>query len=165
MSNRERPDNTPLTVELLRNWVFFDPNSGCWLWERSTDTQGYGLAWDNGKHITAHRASWTVHKGAIPAGAHVLHKCDTRSCINPDHLFLGDHAANMADKKAKGRAPSTGAEKNGMAKLTNADAIKIFADKRRLSEIAKEYGVTETTISYIRNGKTWWRATGARGAA
>ena len=79
-----------------------EPNSGCWLWIGS-QRRGYGLIWDAGKQWLAHRVSWVIHSGAIPDGMHVLHKCDTPPCVNPQHLFLGTHAQNMADRDRKGR--------------------------------------------------------------
>jgi hypothetical protein len=80
-----------------------EPNSGCWLWLGATSPSGYGNIYAFGSSLRAHRASWVIFRGAIPAGMHVLHKCDTPSCVNPDHLFLGSHADNMADKVRKGR--------------------------------------------------------------
>jgi len=50
----------------------------------------------------AHRASWIIHRGLI-GGFNVLHKCDTPSCVNPDHLFLGSQAENVMDSVRKGR--------------------------------------------------------------
>lgn len=79
--------------------------SGCWLW-RATGGRRYGSLFVDGRREQAHRVSWLLHRGKIPDGLHVLHKCDTPLCVNPDHLFLGTHADNMADMKAKGRARS-----------------------------------------------------------
>lgn len=82
-----------------------EPNSGCWLWVGSTIPDGYGyFSVATNKNIGAHRVSWLLYRGSIPDGAHVLHRCDNPPCVNPDHLFLGDHAANVADRVAKGRS-------------------------------------------------------------
>ncbi len=56
----------------------------------------------------AHRIAWKLAGKKIPKGKHVLHKCDNRRCVNVDHMFLGDQALNMADKKAKGRTQMYG---------------------------------------------------------
>ena len=85
-----------------------DPGSDCWLWIGASNNGNYGkmgITYSKNivKYIDAHRVSYMLHIGEIPAGLCVLHKCDTPSCVNPDHLFLGTHADNFADMDKKGR--------------------------------------------------------------
>lgn len=87
----------------IENCVEFEPNTGCWLWSRGTDQDGYGALKREGYSTRAHRASWEIHCGPILDGSHVLHRCDTPRCVNPGHLFLGTHTDNMRDMAAKGR--------------------------------------------------------------
>jgi hypothetical protein len=77
--------------------------TGCWLWERAVKGEGYGHKWYDGKLQSAHRISWQIHRGPIPDGLWVLHRCDVMLCVNPDHLFLGTHQDNVDDKHRKGR--------------------------------------------------------------
>lgn len=75
----------------------------CWLWQAKSRLREYGQfrAW--GRPQYAHRIAYALGKGDLPEGAFVLHRCDTPLCCNPNHLFLGDQAANMRDRFAKGR--------------------------------------------------------------
>lgn len=79
-----------------------EKTSGCWLFQ-GTSLRGYGQFRYMGKTQLAHRASYMLFVGPIEPGLYVCHKCDVRSCINPDHLFLGTQSDNMKDCVSKGR--------------------------------------------------------------
>lgn len=90
--------------ETLRNGSVRIPEAGCWLWEGSLHSTGYGtLYWDGTTQFT-HRLSYRTFRGEIPDKLYVLHRCDVRCCINPNHLFVGTHQDNMDDMVSKGRA-------------------------------------------------------------
>lgn len=131
----------------------------CWLWVASTDRHGYGriLIYDpfapkGHRSTTAHRVAYALHRGKVSDAKFVLHTCDNRACVNPNHLYLGTHLDNMADQRRRGR---TKGEKQHNAKLTDADVRAIKRDTRYQYVIAKEYGVIQATISKIKLGKTW----------
>ena len=84
--------------------VHKDATTGCWEWQLCRNNKGYGVVGIRGTRIHfAHRLSFMVHVGPIPAGLCVLHRCDNPPCCNPEHLFLGDRASNNADMVAKRR--------------------------------------------------------------
>jgi HNH endonuclease len=86
-----------------------EPNSGCWLWLAAVAPNGYGkicITANRAKQsIGAHRVSYETFNGAIPPNLLVLHRCDNRACINPDHLFVGTQKDNVDDMNKKGRHP------------------------------------------------------------
>lgn len=77
--------------------------SGCWIWVGTITNIGYGKVGVAYKTISAHRYSYTKYIGEIPEGKLVLHKCDIRCCVNPNHLFLGNQSDNIKDMYAKNR--------------------------------------------------------------
>lgn len=144
-----------------RFWNMLQKTDGCWPWTGSRNKKGYGnLMVDRPRTMLAHRFSWTIHNGEIPAGMRVLHRCDNPPCVNPAHLFLGTEADNAADRKAKGRNGDIRGEKHHAARLTNEIVLRIIADTRPHAAVAREYGVRPQTIYSIRLGKSWRHVTG-----
>jgi len=76
----------------------------CWVWTAGRSDTGYGMFQDvdTKKRLNAHRYSWTLHNGPVPNGLYVLHHCDVRECVRPDHLFVGTQKQNIHDALEKG---------------------------------------------------------------
>lgn len=130
-----------------------EPNSGCWLWTGPVDDSGYGRFRVNGPRMRTHRLSYELHKGPIPKGLFVCHRCDVPGCVNPDHLFLGTCAENIADRDNKDRQVKGAA--SPWSKLTSEQALAIRADSRTHRAIAVEYGVSHNIVGQIKRGEAW----------
>lgn len=129
-------------------------DKGCWEWTRNFGTAGYGKFDFEGRTLGAHRVSWVFHKGEIPDGLCVLHRCDNRRCVRPDHLFLGTNTDNTADSVKKGR------RKGGHppTKLTDSDIVKIlemYANGKFSTQIAVEFGLSDSYVRRILRGTGW----------
>ena len=130
------------------------PESGCWLWD-GVIKRGYGNIKYKGRPTSAHRLSYTFYRGKIPDGMCVCHTCDVKSCVNPDHLFIGTHKDNTQDMIRKGRkAPTTG-ELNGQSALTVALVREIREASGTLVDIASKYGIAFQTVSRIKLKQRW----------
>lgn len=135
-----------------------DRLSTCVLWDRGLNTAGYGSFRLRGKTVMAHRFAWEKSFGPIPDGMCVLHKCDIRRCVNPEHLFLGTPADNTADMIAKGRKRfAIGSQRSKC--LVEDDILVIRASKLSQYALAKQFNVSQPNINAIRTGKTWRHVT------
>jgi hypothetical protein len=127
---------------------------GCWLYSSSTN-RGYAHVSLFGRAIYAHRASWILAHGEIPPGMQVCHRCDVRHCVNPDHLWLGTAAENIADRDAKGRHRPVNGERHGSVKLTDAQIAELRARAsagEQQRSLATAYGIAESYVSRIVRG-------------
>lgn len=89
--------------ERLRRHYRVDPSTGCWVWTGRVRTLGYGVMRIEGRDTAAHRVSYEIHVGPIPAGLFICHRCDRPPCVNPAHLFAGTPKDNHHDMMTKGR--------------------------------------------------------------
>lgn len=139
-----------------RFWAQVDRRSPdeCWHWKGYIGSRGYGFVKRDYRTLLAHRVSYQMAHGS-PNGLSVCHRCDTPSCVNPAHLFLGTAQDNSDDMRAKGRSPRNRGEKHGCAKLKEADVLAIRDSDESGKVLAERYGVTASTISNIRLGRSW----------
>ena len=148
-----------ITVE-ERFWSKVDKKSKdeCWEWTAGTDKR-YGAFWitSEGRMCKAHRVSYEIKHGPIPKGMKVCHHCDNTLCVNTKHLFLGTQEDNIMDAKNKGRLRNgiSVGSMHGCSKLTEEQVNIILKDTRTHIKIAKDYNVERSTVSLIKQGKTW----------
>lgn len=120
--------------------------SGCWEWQGSLNTHGYGhLLIGRGHNYTAHRLIYRLLVGTLNKHSVVRHSCDNRKCINPDHLLLGTAQDNVNDRVARVALP----------REPRTAVKEIRASKERDSVLARKYSVALPTIRLVRDGITW----------
>lgn len=142
-----------------------EPNL-CWEWTGTVHHQwGYGQFTvgsrtdGSRRKAQSHRLAWELTYGPIPDGMVVMHECDNPRCCNINHLRLGTHQENMADRDAKGRQGDHSGQNNGRSKLTWADVddIRCMYSQGGTSSrtLAERFGVTKPIILGIAKGTLW----------
>ena len=161
--------------------VAIKPN-GCWNWIGALFPTGYGN-FSSKTQSRAHRWAYEYFINSINKGMDVCDTCDNRRCVNPYHLFLGTRGDNMKDAARKGRMPSGDAhwsrrrpellalrrsvsrvykpESCRTTKLSWGDvkkARRARGDGALVKDLARQYGVSNGTMSVALSGKTWKEA-------
>lgn len=136
----------------------------CWQW-MGKPACVYGQLTVNGKTVQAHRYSWEIHNGLIPANIQVLHKCDNPLCVNPSHLFLGSQSDNVQDclRKGRHRKGDSRGEANGMAVLTKEKVLEIRKRYKKHARVGKnsayaltvEFGISVSHVGQIVRKERW----------
>lgn len=166
----------PVLLERFEKKFIPEPISGCWLWIGGISNTGYGMIGINGKRTkAAHRISWEIYRGHIPPDLWVLHKCDVRCCVNPDHLYLGTAKNNVHDLmkrgnprfeirknitpeielKRIGNLPRGAMHHRSGARLSEDQVRAIFLTSGPQRAIAARFGVCQQTVSLIKSKKRW----------
>lgn len=150
-------DGTSPRARLLSKVAF--GSNDCWYWMGSIHRLGYGVFLCEGES-KAHRVSYRLFNGEIPAGMKVMHTCDTRCCVNPAHLIVGSQADNVADMVAKGRrrGGNIRGANNPMAKATPEVVASIrsaVSAGAKQIDMARTFGLSPMTVSRIVRKESW----------
>ncbi len=152
--------NVGTPAERFHRSYQIDPETGCWNWTEYCHPKGYGIfpMPPRNRQIKAHRFSYELHVGPIPAGLHACHRCDNRRCCNPDHIFLGTARDNARDMVEKGRQ-AVHTRKMTWAKVTQFRVL--FArGKHSCSLLSGIYGIDAEQGRKILKGEAWLRPPG-----
>lgn len=145
---------------LIQQLQYKERSIECWIWPFSCNTDGYGHLRLKGKLLRLTRLVLEIETGENLSRNYALHSCDNPPCFNPLHLRWGSRSENVQDAIKRNRhvAPGMPGEKNPKAKLTQEDVDNI-RQKLELGvsgvSLAKEYSVTPSTISLIKNKRHW----------
>ena len=150
----------PGTIRRFQTGYEPGPPGECWAWTGSRLKRNgrytYGVFSIKRRQVRATRLAWAIRHGSPPGDLIVCHRCDNPACVNPDHLFLGTHADNMADKVHKGR--QVRGERHYRSKLTATDIVEIrrrVANGETQTSVASDYGIRSNNVSFIVNRVTW----------
>ena len=155
----------PRTIDLYDIARFFSrvevgPQNKCWPYIGVTDPFGYGVFTHNKKKLRAHRFSYTVFHGPIGEDLVIRHRCDNPSCVNPHHLETGTQLDNIMDRVLRNRTAR--GVRNGRSTITEEDVLAIVRDPRPSGQVAKDYGVSGSTVLNIKRGVSWSSVTGIK---
>jgi len=169
--------------ELVSFWPHVLVGEHCWSWTGAIHHTGYGVLDVDGRQWRAHRLSYVLARGPVPDDEVVRHKCDNRWCVRPSHLETGTQADNIRDRDQRGRTargerhgtrtkPGSNksgdehwarakperlarGERQGSAKLTEANVAEIRESPETRPALARRFGVTRQRIGQIQRGQGW----------
>lgn len=132
----------------------------CLLWQGCKSSRGYGrmpIGKSNGE--ATHRVAWALHNGKRPpVGLHVMHSCDTPSCVNPLHLSIGTAADNQRDCARKGRKRAAKGSAHTCSRYTEAQFIAaalLFAHGVTYRVISEKIGIARGALMKTLQGHRW----------
>ena len=166
---------------LERFWSKIDKSGDCWEWIPARNRfrgrhPKYGQFYDGVKLVKAHRFSKQLElQRPISSEEHVLHTCDNPRCVRPSHLYIGTAKDNVRDTLSRGRFRAGGAVGDSNGSRTHPERLKrgedafgaqftatdvreirnLYKSGIGVCELARHYGVSHGTISYIVHMKTW----------
>lgn len=151
---------TPKDIERFWSKVEIGDPNDCWLWTGSLlKNRGYGTFSWHRRPALAHRVSYELSYNVSPGMLEVLHSCDNPPCCNPNHLWLGTQADNLADCRAKNRQHTARGELSGRHKLTAVQVAEIRSlyamGGTTHRQLAARYGVSHTAIGDILRNNHW----------
>lgn len=134
-----------------------DKTGDCWVFRNANISNGYahmGLTYDpftkqrytKYRYEYAHRIAWALHRGHWPEkGLVIRHTCDNPACCNPEHLIEGTQKQNVEDRSERSNWQTS-------CKLTHEQAEYARTTSKSQLKVARELGVSQTTISRLRRG-------------
>jgi hypothetical protein len=143
-------EKLPIEARLMRR-VIKEPG-GCWIWQGAL-SQGYGWMWTGVRLNRTHRVAYELFRGEIPAGKFVCHHCDVRRCVNPEHLFLGTNAENIADARRKGRlVPPKGRKRSKKMHKRDREIIRRYKGGATLEQVGEAFELSRAGVAKILEG-------------
>lgn len=140
------------TREKFYSMVLINTFTGCHEWNGSLWATGYGRFHFKNKSCKSHRLAWIFSGNELKEDDCLLHKCDNRKCVNPDHLFVGTRADNNYDKTKKGRQ----AKGEKLGKLRECDILEIRRSCEDSKVLAEKYKVSWGHINKVRGERAWY---------
>ncbi len=143
------------SIEKMSKKIKIDKNN-CWVWQGSLSKSGYGKSSYQDKSWRSHRLMFYFYNGFVPSI--VMHSCDNRACVNPNHLKEGTHRENMIDMVKKGRSSKPKGTHHSQSRFRDEDIIlmrKYYEDGYDLDFISRKYSTHKEYIRQIVNRKRW----------
>jgi len=134
-------------------WEQVESADGCWEWRGARQPNGYGRLCIGGKKLLAHRLSYELNIGPVPDGLLVLHTCDNKPCVRPDHLYAGTRQDNARDvfERASFNHPTD------KLSFELADELRRVAREEGSSQdaLARQFGVSRSQVGKVLQGIHW----------